>query len=341
MPKTKNKPLNKKRHGLHHSHGKHYRHVYWPYIPSILLIVASLLLSGLRLPLVQKDVLAYATEMSSSSLLSATNTHRSNAGKASLKINSKLSSAAQAKANDMVTRDYWSHNTPDGQEPWVFIDQAGYSYTKAGENLAYGFMSSSETVSGWMNSPAHKANMLDTAFTEVGFGYKNSSNFQQQGEQTVVVAMYGQPQTLGVAATEPESEPAQPAPAPSKKSQQTKQPVATQPDTSAEPSETDEPSSAANEKPTTTDQAVTNLTPEYEVTKIEALTIGKAPWAALSISLVASAALCALLINHGLKLRKLLQGGERFLLHHPVLDATMVSLVIFVLTLSQRIGTIL
>ncbi len=59
--------------------------------------------------------------MSRNGLLISTNTERSSNGLPALSINDKLNQAAQAKANDMVARDYWSHNTPDGQEPWVFF----------------------------------------------------------------------------------------------------------------------------------------------------------------------------------------------------------------------------
>src|SRR5690606_3424397 len=124
-------------------------------------------------------------------------------GKAALSLNDKLNAAAQAKAEDMKARNYWSHNTPDGQEPWVFFDAQGYIYKKAGENLAYGFATSTETVTGWMNSPSHKANLLDGAFTEVGFGFANSENFVSTGNETIIVAMYAQPYTQP-ASTPPE-----------------------------------------------------------------------------------------------------------------------------------------
>ena len=111
--------------------------IYWPYIPLLVLLVGGLYLNIVQ-PLQNSNTatLAYSTEMSHSNLLSSTNSERNAAGASSLTTNSKLSAAAQAKANDMVARDYWSHNTPDGDEPWVFIDAQGYAYTKAGENLA-------------------------------------------------------------------------------------------------------------------------------------------------------------------------------------------------------------
>ena len=155
-----------------------------------LIVGISMLVNSLFL---QPQVLSYATNTSTGGLLASTNVQRTNNGLSGLTLNSKLSQAAQAKANDMVARNYWSHNTPDGQEPWVFISNAGYDYLAAGENLAYGFATSEDTVTGWMNSPGHRANILNSNYQEVGFGMANSSNFVSNGEQTIVVAMYGKP----------------------------------------------------------------------------------------------------------------------------------------------------
>ena len=79
-------------------------------------------------------VLDYAASMSTSGLLSSTNSTRSSSGISALSLNAKLNAAAQAKANDMASRNYWSHNTPEGNPPWVFVNAQGYSYQKLGEN---------------------------------------------------------------------------------------------------------------------------------------------------------------------------------------------------------------
>jgi hypothetical protein len=131
--------------------------------------------------------------MSIGNLLSATNQARLSNGVGSLSNNAKLNNAAQAKANDMATRNYWSHNTPEGNPPWVFITNAGYSYSRAGENLAYGFATSADTVDGWMNSPAHRENVLNAGYSEVGFGIVNAPNYNNSGNETLVVAMYAAP----------------------------------------------------------------------------------------------------------------------------------------------------
>lgn len=190
--KSPAKPHTAKRHAKHHKASKHYLKVYWPYVPIFLIIAVGLFFGSPR-ENQKSGVLAYSTEISSKQLLTSTNQKRNENKKSTLAINETLSAAAQAKANDMAMNNYWSHYTPSGEAPWIFIDKAGYSYMKAGENLAYGFATSKDTITGWMNSPTHKANMLDGAFTEVGFGFANAEDFNNSGEETIVVAMYGQP----------------------------------------------------------------------------------------------------------------------------------------------------
>lgn len=179
----------------HHNkkHPKHYAKVYWPYLPLVIVVGMALWLSYPSVARSQKEVLSYSTNVSSSQLLEVTNKTRTQDSKNTLVMNDQLSTAAQAKAEDMVKRNYWSHVTPDGQAPWIFIDQTGYKYENAAENLAYGFGDSKETIKGWLNSPEHRANLLGSEYTEVGFGVANSENYQNSGSQTVVVAMYAKP----------------------------------------------------------------------------------------------------------------------------------------------------
>lgn len=141
----------------------------------------------------QRGVLSYSTDVNSTNLLNDTNAARTRSGQSELKLNSALNAAAQAKAQDMASRDYWSHISPEGNAPWKFIDEAGYGYQKAGENLAYGFSGSDEVINGWLNSATHKANLLDSTYQDVGFGIVNSPDYQGKGPETVVVALYGTP----------------------------------------------------------------------------------------------------------------------------------------------------
>jgi hypothetical protein len=198
IPKQQKSVHERKRHGQHHKSSKHYTKTYWPYLPMLVIvglgIVVNTLWNG-------SGVLGYSTDVSPVSLLQATNNNRSNKGDRSLTLNSQLAAAAQAKANDMAKRNYWSHVTPDGKQPWQFVANSGYSYDTMGENLAYGFTSGSAAVSGWMNSQAHRDNMLNPAFQEVGFGIANAPKYQNGTQETIVVAMYGKPAGAVLAAT--------------------------------------------------------------------------------------------------------------------------------------------
>ncbi len=329
MPNKKSSIHHKKRRGNHQRRTKDYHRVYLPYLPLVVAILVSIVISGWR---PAGNTLAYATNTSISGLLAGTNSQRAAHGQPVLTLSSQLNSAAQAKANDMTARNYWSHNTPEGQEPWIFVDAAGYKYLKAGENLAYGFMDSDGTITGWMNSPSHKANMLDSAFGEVGFGFANAADYNGSGAQTVVVAMYGKPQTL---AATTHSAPATPTPQPSPS------PVAAAP----EPAETVPPEKpiTENEEPATV--AFTSETPGLEpigqpVTRVAAITGGSAPWAVFVVGIILSLAVIAFLVKHAVGFRKLLQSSEQFVLHHPLFDSTVIGLIIVGVTLLQTTGFI-
>lgn len=185
--KQKPKPLSKPRELAKHEH----RH-YWPYLPAIILTIgmaAALFLSTIR----ASHVLGSSAGITPDGLLSSTNSARTDQGTPSLRTNARLAQAAQDKANDMVKRDYWSHNTPEGRSPWSFVDKRGYAYRAVGENLAYGFSEDQEVINGWLNSPTHRDNLLNTTYQEVGFGIATSPNFQDKGPETIVVALYATP----------------------------------------------------------------------------------------------------------------------------------------------------
>jgi uncharacterized protein YkwD len=295
-------------------------------------------------------VLAYATEMSQQGLLDATNQKRSANGVGDLSLNSKLNSAAQSKANDMATRNYWSHNTPEGNPPWVFFNAAGYQYKKAGENLAYGFTTSTDTIVGWMNSPPHKANLLDTAFSEVGFGFANNANYQSNGEETIVVAMYGQPYSSPVPSPAPT--PASPAvksatqtappPAPTPLPSPTPAPTPTPTPTAPTPSNTDVVQAPKNETQTAyNSDASTKKEPAQKATsRIQLITKGKAAWstAAVGIAFIIAAALWV--SKHLLVIRRMLKHGEKFVIHHPALDIALLTFIVFAYLAIQSTGFI-
>lgn len=121
-------------------------------------------------------------------LLSLTNAERSKQGVAALCLSSQLNSAAQAHAEDMANNNYFSHTSQDGRAFFQRIAATGYSYSGSAENIAAAGATPSETISQWMNSSGHRTNLLNTAYTEVGFGYAYNANSQWQRYWVQVLA---------------------------------------------------------------------------------------------------------------------------------------------------------
>ncbi len=154
---------------------------------SLLILIGFLLLGQLFLSYTEKEysgVLGITANISTGELLSLTNQRRQEAGLAPLVLNESLSQAAYKKAQDMLSKNYWAHNAPDGTTPWVFIKSSGYDYLFAGENLARGFTTAPDTVSAWMGSPGHRDNMLSANYKDIGFAVVTGN---LTGDETVVV----------------------------------------------------------------------------------------------------------------------------------------------------------
>lgn len=183
----------KKQHGLHHKHSDKYLKVYWPYIPVLVLVLSGVFLSIAILINKPNNSLA-STNISAPSLLTQTNELRKSSKLEPLQLNNQLTTAAQEKANDMAIRNYWSPISPNGQTPWQIIQSTGYHYQTAGENLAYGFSSSKSLFTAWDDSASHKGNMINGSFEDVGFGIARTPDYQSQGPETIVVALYGSTQ---------------------------------------------------------------------------------------------------------------------------------------------------
>lgn len=125
------------------------------------------------------------------SLVTLTNTNRVQNKVGELTMNPLLEKAAQQKADDMAAKGYFAHVSPDGKAPWYWFRSAGYSYTHAGENLAINFTDSEDVSTAWMNSPSHRANIVNGKFTEIGIA---TAKGQYNGKDTVfVVQMFGKP----------------------------------------------------------------------------------------------------------------------------------------------------
>ncbi len=148
-------------------------------------------------PNLKNSVLGYAANISVEDVVSQTNQQRAKSGLQPLVLNSQLSQAALAKAQDMFDHQYWAHTSPQGKEPWDFIKQANYTYKVAGENLARDFNDTASMVKAWMASPTHKANIMNGKYKQIGIAVVDGT--LQGFETTLVVQMFGTPQVQAAA----------------------------------------------------------------------------------------------------------------------------------------------
>lgn len=98
------------------------------------------------------------------------NEERVRAGLSPLALSQALNDSAVEKCQDMATSDYWAHDRPDGTSWTSFVRKHVISYRHVGENLASNYATTDGVVTGWMNSPGHKANIVRDGYNYVGYG---------------------------------------------------------------------------------------------------------------------------------------------------------------------------
>ncbi len=199
-------------HFFPHKHNNHKAHALQA--PVLFLYLLFFVIFQFASPFLLKmkgDVLGYATNIEEDNLLIITNQKRAEKGLKPLTKNEQLASAAAAKAKYMFTNNFWAHNAPDGTTPWKFINDAKYDYIYAGENLARDFENSEDVVVAWMDSPSHRANILQEKYEDIGFAVVNG--VLNGEETTLVVQMFGtlvSPNVLPETSTAPQVKEAQP-----------------------------------------------------------------------------------------------------------------------------------
>lgn len=109
-----------------------------------------------------------------------TNIEREKNGLNPLQVDEKLSEVAREKSQDMATNRYFAHQSPKYGSPFDMMKTFGVTYKAAGENIARGQRSPEEVVNGWMNSPGHRANILNSSFSHIGVGFVEEGNHWTQ-----------------------------------------------------------------------------------------------------------------------------------------------------------------
>jgi len=118
-------------------------------------------------------------------MLDLINQERAKAGVGALKIDPQLQKMAQVKAEEMVAKSYFSHTSPTYGDPFNMMKTFGISFTSAGENIA-GNSSVDNAHAALMNSPGHKANILNSSYKYIGIGITSSPIYGKMFAQDFV-----------------------------------------------------------------------------------------------------------------------------------------------------------
>ncbi len=129
----------------------------------------------LNIPTVNPTVSNYEMEV-----IRLVNEIRSENGLRELTYNWELSRVARYKSQDMKDNKYFSHTSPVYGSPFQMMKSFGITYKTAGENIARGQRTPQEVVNAWMNSSGHRANILNSSFTQIGVGYVTDGNYWTQ-----------------------------------------------------------------------------------------------------------------------------------------------------------------
>lgn len=105
---------------------------------------------------------------------------RTQNGLSALTLNTELSAVARTKSEDMRDKHYFDHTSPTYGTPFEMMKSFGISYRTAGENIAMGQQTPEAVVNAWMNSDGHRANILNSSFTQIGVGYAADGNYWTQ-----------------------------------------------------------------------------------------------------------------------------------------------------------------
>ena len=102
------------------------------------------------------------------------NIERAKQGIAPLQWDDRLADVARAHSTDMSQKNYFAHDSLDGRRFSDRIRNAGITFRAAAENIAWGYRTPKEVMEGWMNSPGHRANILNANYTHLGVGFYNN-----------------------------------------------------------------------------------------------------------------------------------------------------------------------
>lgn len=172
--------------------------VLFGYSVALVLLKAIVIAVSIALP----STSVFSSAITQGNIVNLTNEARKSLDLNPVAANVRLTRAAQAKAEDMLTNQYFAHTSPSGTTPWVWIRNAGYAYSVSGENLAVHYTNAEQTFSGWLASPGHRANIVNPKFTEIGVGV--AEGIFEGYPSVIVVQMFARPKDTAAPPSNPE-----------------------------------------------------------------------------------------------------------------------------------------
>lgn len=118
-------------------------------------------------------------------MVNLVNQARTEQGVKPLSVNSQLVTLARRKSQDMVAKKYFSHTSPTYGSPFDMMKNAGVKYSTAGENIA-GAATTESAHQSLMNSPGHRANILNSGFNQIGIGIASGSQYGKMFTQMFI-----------------------------------------------------------------------------------------------------------------------------------------------------------
>lgn len=144
---------------------------------------ANLIYPGQRIKITQAQ---HNEQQFENRVVELTNLERMKHGLKPLTINGDLARVAAIKSKDMLSNNYFAHQSPTYGSPFDMMSYFGINYSYAGENIAAGQRSPEEVVQAWMNSPGHRANILNPNYTQIGVGFAKGGSYQYYWTQMFI-----------------------------------------------------------------------------------------------------------------------------------------------------------
>lgn len=149
---------------------------------------------GITKNVVNQIITEETFKLTNAGVIAWTNKNRVDNKLSPLSENQTLNKIAEARAKDMLAKQYFAHVAPDGSKAETLANSFDYEYITIGENIAMGnFDGDEDLVTSWMNSPGHRENILKSKYTEIGvseiFGTYNGN------ELWMAVQIFGTPQS--------------------------------------------------------------------------------------------------------------------------------------------------